>query len=104
MITTQINSPNSYVPAGALQDGIPPIVEPNWGNGKIPIPGNILVNTIIPDQFRRGYVQSWNFTAQSELGRGWNLQAGYIGTRSVGQLAYLNRNAGFIGGGVATSR
>jgi hypothetical protein len=102
MITSQTNSPNGYVPAGALQDGIPPITEPSWGNGIIPIPGNVLVNTIIPNQFRRGYVQSWNFTAQAELGHGWTAQAGYVGTRSVGQLAYFNRNAGMVGGGIAS--
>ena len=102
MITNQINSPNGYVPAGALQDGIPPVTEPSWGNGIIPIPGNVLVNTIIPNQFRRGYVQSWNFTAQAELGHGWTAQAGYVGTRSVGQLAYFNRNAGMVGGGIAS--
>ena len=102
MITSQTNSPNGYVPAGSLQNGIPAIVEPDWGNGKIPIPGNILVNTIIPNQFRRGYVQSFNFTTQTTLGHGWTAEAGYVGTRSVGQLAYLNRNAGLVGGGIAS--
>ena len=102
MITTQVNSPNGYVPASPFQNGIPPVAEPSWGNGMISIPGNTLVNTIIPDQFRRGYIESWNFTAQTNLGHGWTAQGGYVGTRSVDQLAYFDRNAGLIGGGLAS--
>src|SRR5581483_8597313 len=98
----QENSPNGYVPVDYIQQGIPPAVAPDYGNGIIPIPGNAAVNTIIPNQFKRGYIESWNFTLQTRLGRGWTAEAGYVATRSVGQLAYLNRNAGTVGGGVAS--
>jgi outer membrane receptor protein involved in Fe transport len=102
MITLIFNGPNGYVPASSFQSGIPPVVEPSWGNGIIPIPGAIAVNTIIPDQFKRGYVQSWNFTTQTKLGHGWTAQAGYVGTRAVDQLANVDRNAGTVGGGIAS--
>ncbi len=102
MSTLQENSSNGYVPVDYIQQGIPAAVAPNYANGIIPIPGNAAVNTIIPNQFKRGYIESWNFTLQTRLGRGWTAEAGYVATRSVGQLAYLDRNAGTVGGGVAS--
>lgn len=66
------------------------------------MPGNTLVDTIIPDQFKRGYIQSWNFAVQKRFGRGWAGEAGYVATRAVGELGYDNRNAGTVGGGVAS--
>ena len=102
LINLNINSPNGYTPASQLSSGIPPPVVPDFSNGVIPIPGNVAVNTIIPDQFKRGYIQSWNVTVQKQLLRGWLGEAGYVATRSVDQLAYFDRNVGRIGGGVAS--
>jgi hypothetical protein len=47
-----------------------------------------------PQNMRRGYVQSWNFTLQKELGWGFIGQAGYVATRSVRQVGFLDINAG----------
>ena len=74
----------------------------NLGNGIIPIPGDVAVNTIINGQFKRGYIQSWNFTVQKQLRYGWTAEAGYVATRSTGQLAFFDRNAGQVGGGLAS--
>jgi hypothetical protein len=41
-------------------------------------------------------VQSWNFTLQKELGWGFTGQAGYVATRSVRSVAFLNINAGQV--------
>jgi hypothetical protein len=69
------------------------------GNGIVPIDGNVAVNTIIPGQFKRGYIQSWNFSIQKQIGGGWVAESAYVGTRSVGQLAYYDRNIASVGGG-----
>jgi hypothetical protein len=92
------NSPNSYWYAGrSFDQGIPEIVAPDLGNGIIDIPTNVAVTTI-GDEFRRGYVQSWNFTVQREIGRGFVGQVGYIGTRTIRQAGRLDLNAGQIPG------
>lgn len=102
IVTLNLNSPNGFAPASQLANGIPNIPTPNVGNGVIPIDGNVAVNTIIPGQFKRGYIQSWNFSLQKQLRGGWIGEAAYVGTRSVGQLAYYDRNIGEVGGGNAS--
>jgi hypothetical protein len=49
-----------------------------------------------PKEFKRGYVQSWNFTLQKQLWWGFTGQAGYVATRSTRQLGYLDVNASQI--------
>jgi len=44
----------------------------------------------------RGYVESWNFTLQKELRWGFTGQAGYVATRSIRQLAFVDINAGQV--------
>ena len=46
-----------------------------------------------PKNLHRGYIESWNFTLQKELGRGFTAQAGYVATRSVRQLGFVDINA-----------
>ncbi len=99
LVTLNLNSANGFAPASNLADGIPLIPTPALGNGNIPIDGNVAVNTIIPDQFKRGYIQSWNFSLQKQLRGGWIGEAAYVATRSVGQLAYFDRNIANVGGG-----
>jgi hypothetical protein len=102
LINLNTTSLNGYAPASQLSAGIPPPVVPDFGNGIISIPGDVAVNTIIGNQFKRGYIQSWNFTVQKRLGHEWTGEAGYVATRSVNQLAFFDRNAGTVGGGVAS--
>lgn len=102
MINLSIPSPNGYTAASQLQNGIPLTVEPNYGNGIIATPGNAATDTIEADKFKRGYIESFNLFLESKLGAGWTAQAGYVGTRSVDQLAYYNLNSGTVGGGTAS--
>ncbi|MEO7145707.1 MAG: hypothetical protein ABI165_19610 [Bryobacteraceae bacterium] len=62
LISTNINSSNGYAPASVLKNGIPLITAPDFSSGVVPIGGQIVVNSFIPDQWKRGYVQSWNLT------------------------------------------
>ena len=101
-VTLNLNAPNSFAPASLLSDGIPIIPTPDLGNGIIPIDGNVAVNTIIPNQFKRGYIQSWNFSLQKQIGQGWIGEAAYVATRATGQLAYFDRNVGTVNGGNAS--
>ena len=83
--------------------GIDPISAPSLGNGIIPIPGDVAFGGL-PKNYRRGYIQSWNFTLQKELGRDFIGQVGYVGNNSIRQLGFLDFNAGQIPGAGADGR
>lgn len=95
LIPLNISGSNSFQPAGKLQNGIPPIQHPDLGNGIISIPNNVALATV-PQDLRRGYVQSWNLTVQKQLKYGFTGQAGYVATRQVRQLGFLDLNAGQV--------
>ena len=92
LINLQIPSANSFSWVGNIAQGIPAPVTPDLGNGIIDMP---LTYTVITTgkEFKRGYVQSWNFTLQKQLWWGLTGQAGYVATRSTRQLGYLDINA-----------
>ncbi len=94
-------APNTWTPARRFDDGIPTITAPSLGNGIIDIGPFVEANTVIGNQWTRGYIQSWNVAIQKRLGAGWVGEAAYVATRAVNQLGNLNRNAGVIGGGNA---
>jgi hypothetical protein len=92
LLNLSIPSPHSYGWVSRIEEGIPRPVIPELGNGIIDIPGTYTVFTT-PTEFKRGYVQSWNFTLQKQLAWGFTAQAGYVATRSTRQLGNLDINA-----------
>lgn len=99
MLALSLSGANSFVPAGTLAQGIPPLVSPDISTGRIAIPSNFVANTL-PANFIRGYLQSWNFTLQKQIGNNFTAQVGYVATRQVHQLGTINLNVGIPGGGV----
>lgn len=95
LLALNIPAPDSFGWAGKLQDGIPAIPAPDLGNGIIDIPDAVGVNSV-PQKFDRGYIQSWNFMLQKQLGGGFTGQVGYVATRSTKQLGYFDYNAGQV--------
>ena len=85
----------SFSGAGALPVGIDSIPTPSVGDGVLPMPSDYAFEGY-PQNMNRGYVESWNFTLQKELGWGFTGQAGYVATRSIRQLAFLDINAGQV--------
>ena len=101
LIAQNIDGPNSFLPSGKIEDGIPAVQPPDFGNGVIDIPGVYAVGSL-PKDVKRGYIQSWNLTLQKEIGRGFVAQGAYIGTRETNKLGYLDINSGqIIGAGNA---
>lgn len=92
---------NSYSPAGTLATGIPVQSAPDLSSGVIPMPLNI--STATPDNpYTRPYIQSYNFTVQRQMMKGWVATAGYVATRSVKVAGLANANAGMVlGAGTA---
>lgn len=64
---------------------------------RLPLP--LTAAFITADQnFKRGYVQSWNATLEKQIGQ-WIGSAGYVATRSIRQTAFLNANWADLGTG-----
>ncbi|HJZ97879.1 MAG TPA: TonB-dependent receptor, partial [Candidatus Solibacter sp.] len=105
VISDEYNPANSFVSAGSLATGIPAVKFPDLSTGIIDIPNTVATNSLLPGKFRRGYIESFNFTVQRELGAGFVLQTGYVGTRSIRQeLTYFEMNAGILPGAGANGR
>lgn len=98
LIIATYDQPNSWASIGTLEQGIPQVQLPNFGNGILSLPGAYSTATINPTAFNRGYIQSWNFTLQKEMKYGFVGQAGYVATRSTDQMTNVNINAGQIPG------
>jgi hypothetical protein len=105
VIQSEFIQPNSYVPIGSLTTGIPAAVFPDLSTGILDIPNTIATNSLQAGDFRRGYIESFNLTIQRELGAGFVLQTGYVGTRSIRQaLTYFEANAGLVPGAGVNGR
>jgi hypothetical protein len=75
-----------------LSEGIPALVFPAVGNGQLPMPASVSLNSM-GNSFVRSYIMSWNFMVQQQLKYGFVAQAGYVGTRQVHQQQEININA-----------
>ncbi len=96
---------NSFVAGGSLATGIPAVKFPDVSSGVLDIPNTIATNSLQAGKLRRGYIESYNLTVQRELGGGFVLQTGYVGTRSIRQgVTYFDANAGLIPGAGANGR
>jgi Carboxypeptidase regulatory-like domain/TonB dependent receptor-like, beta-barrel len=93
----QTDDRGDLFPVGTLEDGIPAITSPDTSSGAVDMPGNVGYGGW-PDTFQRGYVQSWNFIVQKQLPANFTGQVGYVATRSVKQLAFMDFNAGQVVG------
>lgn len=93
-----VQAPNAFGWAGRTADGVPPIPDPDLGNGVIPIQSNVSAVTI-PKDFNRGYIKSWNAAVQKELKGGFVAEAAYVATRQIDQLGVLELNWSPIDGG-----
>jgi hypothetical protein len=91
---------NAFLPVTTLRQGLNTafagIVDLN--KGVIPLPVNVGTTTFPKDAMRK-YIESWNFFVQHQFNRAFTAQAGYVGTRAVGQEQFVNINASAPGTG-----
>jgi hypothetical protein len=97
-ISTQFTGASSFQSAGTLRTGIPAVVGPDLSLNEVRLPLAVGTTTF-PQVYHRGYVESWNFTIQRDLGKGLNLQTAYVGSRGIRQAVNQNINAAGPGGG-----
>ena len=100
LISMTVPAANTFQYVGRTEDGIQPIVFPDLGDGRIAIPSSVTLRTL-EKEFKRGYVESFNFTVQRELKFGFVGQAAYVGTRGIRQQAYQELNWAEPGAGTA---
>ncbi len=100
LLVQNISGPNAFQPAGRLRDGIPILRPPDLGNGIVDIAGTLAANSV-PQKLHRGYIQSWNFTFERELRWGFVGQAGYVATREINRMGFLELNTAYPGQGNA---
>ena len=92
---------NAFIPVTTLRQGlINTSVPPDLTKGILPLPSNTGTTTY-PKDAQRKYIQSWNLTVEREFAGNITVQAGYVGTRAVGQMQVININAGAPGTGNA---
>jgi hypothetical protein len=95
LIQVKRESPDGLTPAGSLSRGIPALQVPAEGNGVLDIPSDYAWGGY-PKKLDRGYIQSWNLTVQRELPWSFTGQIGYVATRSIRQLGFVDINAGQV--------
>jgi len=100
LLVQTISGPNAFQPAGRLRDGIPVLRPPDLGNGIVDIASTVAANSV-QEKFRRGYIQSWNFTLERQLRWGFIGQAGYVATREINRLGFKELNVAYPGQGNA---
>jgi hypothetical protein len=99
-ISTQFSGASTFQAAGSLRTGLPEVIGPDLNQSVFTLPAAVGTTTF-PQVFHRGYIESYNLTIQRDLGAGFNIQAGYIGSRGIRQTAIQNINAAGPGGGNA---
>jgi hypothetical protein len=71
----------------------------------VDIPNSVATNSLQAGEFRRGYIETFNFTIQRELGSAFVLTTGYSGSRSIRQaVTYFEGNAGLVPGAGVNGR
>jgi hypothetical protein len=98
--TSGADSPNARIPVGLVKDGIAPIAVPSYGNGRLPLPLTVQIGTMRED-FKRGYIQTWNFTVEKQISNSMIASIGYVASRSNGTNQAIDANAGLIGCGAS---
>jgi hypothetical protein len=99
VVLQTFSSNTSFMPYAPIASGIPPIPYPNLTSGTVPLP--LAITTIGPPggPYKRGYVQSFNFTVQRELPGSFVGSVGYVGTHTIHENVLFNINAANPGGG-----
>ena len=96
--------PSSYQYTSLLSQGIPAVAFPTIVNGTIPNFPSTQTFYVPPKVYHMGYIESWNFTLEKQLPKGFLTQAGYVGDRQIKQLQALDQNAGEILGAGASGQ
>jgi Carboxypeptidase regulatory-like domain len=99
IIAQDFNAANSFTYYAPIESGIPAVSPPDLSSGIIDLPPNVGTVTLENGLYRRGYVQSFNFTIERELPGELIGSVGYVATRTIRQPVDRDINAAPINGG-----
>lgn len=100
-ISYSVSGPNTYTPITTLSQGIPAQTFPAIGDGVLPMPSGISLNSM-GNTFTRAYILNWNVAVQKQFKYGFVGQVAYAATRDVHQQYEININNGdVLGAGTA---
>lgn len=102
-ILTAANYNTSTGPFTKTPVGVVLATPPNVSSGLLPLPNGISNTDTVPQNFRRGYIYSYNLTVERQFA-GFVLNAGYVGAREVRPLTFIDTNYAPVGGGGNPSR
>ena len=92
---------NAFIPVTTLRQGlINASTPPDLTQGVLSLPANTGTTTF-PKEPRRKEIYSFNFIIERQLPWKFVGQVGYVGTRAVDQMGFININAGPPGTGTA---
>ncbi len=86
---------NNVLPSGTLGIGIPTVVTPDISSGVVALPYNYSTQ-FAPQQWRRGYIETWNLFVDRDIRKGVVATVGYVGTHHVRQVLGLDANSGYV--------
>ena len=90
---------NSFIPVTTLRQGlINSSTPPDLTQGILPLPANTGTTTF-PKEPRRKEIHSFNFFIEREMPWRFVGSVGYVGTRAIDQMGFININAGPPGTG-----
>ncbi|MGH9849488.1 MAG: hypothetical protein ACREBD_06475, partial [Blastocatellia bacterium] len=90
---------NAFIPVTTLRQGlINTSTAPDINAGILALPANTGTTTF-PKESMRDRIHSFNFFIERELPWKFTTQVGYVGTRAVNQMGFININAGPPGTG-----
>ena len=92
---------NSFLPVTTLRQGlVNPNAAPDLSQGVLRLPSNTGTTTY-PVTPQRKEIHSFNFIVERQLPLSFTSSVGYVGTRAVGQMGFININASAPGTGNA---
>jgi hypothetical protein len=92
---------NAFIAVTTLRQGlVNPNAVPDLTQGVLRLPSNTGTTTY-PDRPMRKEIHSFNFIVERQLPMRFTTSVGYVGTRSVGQMGFININASAPGTGNA---
>ena len=92
---------SGFLPYADFATGIPVLEGPDISSGKLIPPGNVTIHFVPQGEFKRGYVQSWNFSIERKLPAEILLNVGYVGNHFVHEMNGRDINAAPLGTGSA---
>jgi len=94
-------SANSLSYSTTLRQGIPNLSAPDLSTGQASVPGTVGLFDFNKDNYKRGYIQTYNIAIEERIRAGWTASVAYVGSQQKDPMTSLEENWAPIGTGAA---